>query len=471
MEIKTFVEPRLQFGTDEHICPKSGIWTFNPYDANSVRPEKIKLGIIGRGDSVDKILGWIDKCKTYISAKDSKQPNLYPGFCGFNKDIGFKSEVIYDEGYIRRINNSDFENITKESNYLPTIISEIVDLYVSEIKFLSKNKKPDVILCVLTEKLFETITGSTISVKDQENEDDEEAVSEEENNFRRMLKAAAMAHNIPIQIIRDRLANPTSDMQDASTTAWNFFTALYYKASGTPWALIKNASSVVCYAGISFFKSRDKSTIQTSVTQIFNEHGKGVILRGSPITMRKGDKEPHLSEDQAYELLDNSLNEYYEALKIFPKRLVIHKSSNYNKAEIDGFQSAAYKNKINAVDLVTIMSSPLRLYSNNNYPPLRGTLASFDEKTHLLYTRGFVEYYNTYPGSYIPSPVEIRLYANDESPDVICQEILALTKMNWNSAQFDKKLPITIECSQRVGEIMKYLSVSEVPQIRYSFYM
>ena len=72
---------------------------------------------------------------------------------------------------------------------------------------------------------------------------------------------------------------------------------------------------------------------------------------------------------------------------------------------------------------------------------------------------------------YIPNPLEIRLFSNDESPEKICQEILRLTKMNWNNTQFDKKNPITIECSRKVGEILKYLTEEEVPQIRYSFYM
>src|SRR5699024_12386750 len=58
----------------------------------------------------------------------------------------------------------------------------------------------------------------------------------------------------------------------------------------------------------------------------------------------------------------------------------------------------------------------------------------------------------TYPGRYIPSPIEIRLFSYDESPEQICNEILALTKMNWNNTQFDRKFPITIDCSRRSEE-------------------
>jgi argonaute-like protein implicated in RNA metabolism and viral defense len=89
-----------------------------------------------------------------------------------------------------------------------------------------------------------------------------------------------------------------------------------------------------------------------------------------------------------------------------------------------------------------------------------------------LYTRGSVEYYKTYTGLYIPQPLEIRIVRSDESPGVICQEILGLTKMNWNNTQFDGKYPITLACARKVGQVMKYLGPDDdEPQISYSFYM
>jgi hypothetical protein len=479
MNIKLLDEPLLQFGTGDHICPKEGIRLLNPYDLNNVRPERIRTGIIGKSDSVGVVQTWLNRCKHEVEGKKSSLTKLFTPFMGFNKNDAFKAEIIYDEGYVRKINNSDFDQILiREKNYAK-IVQEFVELYVGEIRFLAKNKNPDVILCVLSEKFIQNIIGAPV-VDEENNEEqavepldelDAEEISEQENNFRRLLKARAMEFNVPIQIVRDRIAKPSGEMQDPASIAWNFFTALYYKSSGTPWAMKKKDATIVCYAGISFYKSRNSKTTQTSITQIFNEHGKGVILRGSPVQMKKGDKEPHLTEDQAYELLDHSLKEYYEALKVFPQRLVLHKTSNFNSQEIEGFKSAAYKNNINAIDLVTIMETPLRLYRQGIYPPLRGTLGSFDEKNHVLYTRGFVPFYNTYPGAYIPNPIGIRLFSHDESPELICSEIMSLTKMNWNNTQFDRKLPITVECSKKVGEILKYLDQDQVPQIKYSFYM
>jgi adenylate kinase len=491
MKLRYIEEPSLLFGRENHhICPKQGIYNFNPFDLEQVRPEKITLGIVGKSDSIEKILQWLDNCKGHIAEKKSKNPHplLFPNFCGFNKQVGFLSEIVYDDTYIRKLNNSDFDEIIRKHENLEERITEIARLYLDEIKFLSKNKKPDIVLCVLSEQFITYIQEDTLEetptedevdegnekeIKKEENDEhDAEEINEKEQNFRRYIKAKAMQHNVPIQIVRDRIAKPTGDMQDEATIAWNFFTALYYKAGGTPWALIRrDVAEHTCYAGISFFKSRDRQTTQTSIAQIFNELGKGIILRGEEVQLKKNDRTPHLSDKQAFDLLDLSLKEYYEAVKIYPTRLVLHKTSNFNQDEIYGFRQAAKKNNVHQVDLVSIQHSDKRLYRLGNYPPMRGTHMSLTDKLHVLYTRGSVPYYETYPGKYIPSPVEIKLADYDESPNVICDEILALTKMNWNNTQFDRKYPITIECARNVGEILKYVEEGDVMQLKYGFYM
>jgi hypothetical protein len=486
MKFRYIEEPSLQFGANQHICPKHGIYEYNPFDINNVRPEKITLGVVGKGESVDKILQWLDSCKNHIGGKQSKNPHpkLFPNFCGFNKQVGFMCEITYDDTYLRRLNNSDFDRIIKDQTSLEDRINDIATLYLNEIKYLAKNKNPNVILCALGENFMTFIQeANEVAVEedsgeeeelpsDSELEAEESEVSNKEQNFRRFLKAKAMQYNVPIQIVRDRIAKPTAEMQDEATIAWNFFTGLYYKASGTPWAMIrKDSAETTCYAGVSFFRSRDRKTIQTSIAQIFNELGKGVILRGEEVVLKKGDLIPHLTGEQAFNLLDKSLKEYYDAVKIFPKRLVLHKTSNFSQEELDGFSQAARNLNINQVDLITLRKSDFRLYRQGSYPPMRGTHMSLSDNFHILYSRGSVPFYETYPGKYIPRALEIKIAQYDESPNLICDEILSLTKMNWNNTQFDRFYPITIECARNVGEILKYLDTTDQMQLKYSFYM
>lgn len=295
-----------------------------------------------------------------------------------------------------------------------------------------------------------------------------------ESNFRRALKARAMHLNKPLQLIREFSLNSNPrTQQDDATKAWNFSTALYYKASQTvPWKLVTNINRPsVCFVGIGFYRSRDRKVLNTSIAQIFDELGNGVILRGTPVEMDKDDERPHLSAKQAYDLLTQALIEYKVALSNFPGRLVLHKSSNCNAAELEGFKGAAKALHVGTVDFVTLMDTKLKLFRKGIYPPYRGTHIELDKETHLLYTRGAVKYYQTYTGLYVPQPLEIRIIESDESPGVVCGEILSLTKMNWNNTQFDGKYPITIGCARRVGQIMKYLDEGDKPQISYSYYM
>ena len=265
----------------------------------------------------------------------------------------------------------------------------------------------------------------------------------------------------PLQLMRElSLESNAKTQQDDATKAWNFCTALYYKANPAtvPWKLITNINRPsICFVGIGFYRSRDRRILNTSLAQIFDELGNGVILRGTPVELSKNDRQPHLTREQAYDLLKTALSEYETALGNSPGRLVMHKSSNYTENELDGFREATEESRIRSTDFVTILDTDIRLFREGIYPPYRGTHIELDAKTHLLYTRGAVKYYRTYPGMYIPQPIEIRVVESDESPGTICQEILGLTKMNWNNTQFDRKYPITIECARKVGEVLKYL--------------
>ena len=174
MDIKLLEEPLLQFGKGEYICPRTGIYKYNVSDINDIRPDKIVIGFIGLSESINIAISWIKKCRNHIESKKSKQPNLFTNFPGFNETIAFRSEVVYDESYIRKINNSALDQIKREANDIDQLIIKTVDLYLAEIHFLANNKKPDVILCVLDESLTKIIYGTkTIEIDDDFNEEDD----------------------------------------------------------------------------------------------------------------------------------------------------------------------------------------------------------------------------------------------------------------------------------------------------------
>lgn len=475
MKIRQIAEPQLAFGQNNHVCPRAGIMKYGVYDTNmKIRPERIIVGAVSSNQCLDELNIWLERCGKYIPPQeDSDQPNLRTEFCGFTKDIGFRAELVFGDEVRRFIRNRDLKEVMNLQDW-NLRVNKAVELYFRQIKFLAQNRPVDVIVCVIPDDLYDLISKRPPPVIEETIEDNQ-TDDLYEVNFRRLLKARTMHLGKPLQLIRQKsLQKNPHRMQDDATRAWNFTTALYYKANQAtvPWKLIGNINRPsVCYVGIGFYRSRDRQTLNTSLAQVFDELGNSVILRGTPVDLDKDDRRPHLSSDQAEQLLSQALTEYEIALQNTPGRVVLHKSSNYSKAELDGFRAATDSMRINTVDFVTLLDTDLKLLRHGNYPPYRGMHIELDHTTHLLYTRGFVPYYETYPGKYVPQPVEVRIAEADESPDNICDEILSLTKMNWNNTQFDGKYPITLVCARRVGQIMKYLADDERPQINYSFYM
>jgi len=49
-----------------------------------------------------------------------------------------------------------------------------------------------------------------------------------------------------------------------------------------------------------------------------------------------------------------------------------------------------------------------------------------------------------------------KIRASSALPKV-AEEVLALTKVNWNTTQFDQKLPAPIKAAREVGRILKHI--------------
>jgi hypothetical protein len=163
------------------------------------------------------------------------------------------------------------------------------------------------------------------------------------------------------------------------------------------------------------------------------------------------------------------LSVYERHRRARPERIVIHKSSRFWSDELQGFRAALQG--IPYWDLVTIERRGIQFLRQGNYPPLRGTWVRFADDDFLLYTQGYVPYLRTYPGMRSPQPQEIVEHYGTSPMDTVLREVLALTKLNWNSADFCTTEPITLAFSRRVGEILAELPRTINPQEEYRFYM
>ena len=226
-----------------------------------------------------------------------------------------------------------------------------------------------------------------------------------------------------------------------------------------------------CFIGISFYRALKGSTLSTSVAQVFNERGQGIILTGGPAEYTKDDPQPHLPANDAYGLLKRALEAYRTEHETLPARVVIHKSSTFSKIERDAMEKAIAEERISRRDFITLDRSFVRFFRVGAYPPLRGTFFNFDDERSNLYTRGSVDFFKLYPGLYVPKTLSIRAQGCDQTPRQIAIEVLALTKLNWNNTQFDSFYPITLKAARQVGDILRHLDGKPPELTRYAYYM
>ena len=403
-------------------------------------------------------------------------------FSGVGAEESFRCSLLFDSQLQRTVNASVLERLAKNTKG-NALVAEAVNIFLAEFKHLAENANPDVLICALPMSLLEAMDSGGAGGT---SESGGKHAPSSRLNFHHLLKAEAMSLRKPVQIIlpttydksyrrkQKNLSGKARQIQDEATIAWNLHTALYYKAGGVPWRIVRDSTQLTtCYVGISFYKTLDFSRVMTSIAQVFNQRGEGVIVRGGAAKVSKEDRQPHLSRNDARKLLDQSLERYRDVHRNFPARVVLHKSSAFNRDELDGFSESGAHNRLDHYDFVSMGETSIRLFRTGEYPALRGTLLNLDSRTHALYTRGGIDFFETYPGMYVPVPLLFRCEETTETPKAIAQELLALTKMNWNNTQFDGREPITVRAAKQVGSILKYIPEDEDHRIepRYSFYM
>lgn len=474
-------EPELEFGGGaRHIDVRYGLSLNGALDRHlESAPKVVRVGIVGPASNVDGIRAWIDRCRTGIDGKDTHRTMLFPEFPGFG-DAGPFCNFVADDRLVDAISARDAKKIA-DSSTEDAFFSASSARYMEGARDLIDKANADVVVCLLPDEFVKRIDvphGDTAGPRSARR-----MRTQDRFVWHDAFKASTLRLPRPAQVCRPatygggvhhytRDGRAVKDTQDEATRAWNFFCALYYKAGGVPWRLLRRPSDLAtCFAGISFYLDPASETMRTSVAQIFNERGEGIIVRGGPAELDEKDKTPHLSESDATDLLLKLIGVYRREHRNTPARLVCHKSSYFNDAELAGCKAAIDSLEIDSYDLLSMRRSRSRLYRSGAYPPLRGTAVIYDEGA-LVYTNGSVDFYRCYPGLYTPRTLDVRFDHVEQSHRALLDEILGLTKMNWNSTEMATFEPVTLDAARGVGSILRYASSDDQTlQSRFSFFM
>ncbi len=459
-----FDEPSLEFACDRlHLCPKRGITLFGPrsLDMGKRHPETVRVGFIGTGESIDSARSWLEMASEGVLGDG----NNYR-FPGFKADRGFFSELSYQDESIEKLTFRELEDLRKPRSKRERF-EQAVDLLSDKLRLLAqRDRPPEYVVLALPRDLVKT--HGKVDYFDKQ-------LGDVHRDLRRAIKAVAMKHRLPTQILLQRTSEATpysKDVDHKSKCAWNFFTGLYYKSGGVPW-MPSGLTVGTCFVGISFHRvpGSKNSCYFTGLAQAFDEEGNGLVLRGQDFVwdVSKHGNSPHMPSDLAEELVSMVLKRYRDELKQAPRRVVIHKTTEYWPEERVGLMNAL--RDINQFDLVAVRpTEDVRLLRDARYPILRGSYISLGEM-HLLYTTGYISSLQAFPHGHVPLPLKLTDHIGDSSSRSILQELMILTKMNWNSANFGGLLPITLRFSELVGEIMKEVPRNLDPLPQFKYYM
>ena len=303
------------------------------------------------------------------------------------------------------------------------------------------------------------------------------------------IKAFCAEKGLTSQIIREKTI---IDKSLNCQINWWLSLSFFVKSFRTPW-VIHNADKNTAFAGIGYSidnKSDDKGHIILGCSHIYSSDGEGLKYKLSKVNdkIKWINKKPHLSYDDAYEFGRNVLHLFYESMNEVPKRVVIHKRTFYTDEEKQGILDSLFDSKkIENIDLIEInFEDNIRYVSSkidngetkiDGFSVSRGTCIQLNNNEALLYAHGIIPSvvnpkFNFYPGGrYIPKPLRIIKHHGNGSLEQIANEILGLTKMNWNSLNMYSQLPATISSSNEIARIGKLIENTEKIQYDYRYFI
>jgi SIR2-like domain len=470
-----FKETNLMFSTingqnkvlDTH--PMRGLVQNKPFDIglHNLLDKTINLGIICPEQDSNKLYAFLNMQNQEIK-KNNPKDNYIIDFKGFYNTYGISLNIP-------TISSQNWENINnpiciKEREIVHEIKRNICDK-INKLSTIGSQK----IMIIFIPKRWDNFLHYNDGIESFDLHD--------------YIKAFCAEKGLTSQIIKEKTI---SDISLNCQINWWLSLSYFVKSFRTPW-VIDNADKNTAFAGIGYSidnKSDDKGHIILGCSHIYSSDGEGLKYKLSKVNdkIKWVNKKPHLSYDDAYEFGKNVLHLFYESMNEVPKRVVIHKRTFYTDDEKQGILDSLLDcKKIENIDLIEInFEDNIRYVSSkiqngetkiDGFSVSRGTCIQLNNNEALLYAHGIIPSvvnpnYNFYPGGrYIPKPLRIIKHYGSGSLEQIANEILGLTKMNWNSLNMYSQLPATISSSNEIARIGKLIENTKNVQYDYRYFI
>jgi hypothetical protein len=484
-------EPKLIFGYDQIMeDPRDGLALFGPYDRKAAQ-YGITVGVVGTSEGVDRFTRWLASIQGPVRNPTAKRER--PMFPGFEAVFGIKFEpkpvqtCILDKNKLTTLLHYDdrhrrvYDTATLYANPIMTALKE-------------EEHQPDIWFIIVPDELYKVCrpkqnVGRAVRVSapgklnpshvkahkatsylpGMEDFAQEEVAYDFEPDFRNQLKGRLLQEKVVTQILRESTLAPLDflkangkPVRDLSSIqadiAWNISTAAYYKSGLRPWKL-HGVRSGVCYLGLVFKQDNSETDPRNAccAAQMFLDSGDGVVFKGSVGKWYSPEtKQYHLSRTAAKEIVSLAIKAYETKNSgVVPTELFIHGRTRFDDDEWAGFNDAAGQTT-KVVGVRIVEANDLRLYrQNSRMPILRGLAHVSGTYSALLWTKGFIPRLQTFPGGKeVPKPLWVNICRGSHDIKVVLNDVLRLTKLNYNCCRFSDGMPVTLKFADAVGEIL-----------------
>lgn len=447
-------EPLIYFHhqdeSKQSIHPINGLKLLGPleesFGANVIVP-KIQLAIIAPDTGFDRVKSHLESLLNPVSPTTEKEYlKDYPGF-----DAVFKKHLVIPNStqsdYVITINTQEIRNYSAIQFY--ELIKSKID------KFALKNDSIDCVAIYIPDywKNFRELKNENTYF-----------------DLHDSLKLYAVKKGLHLQFIEDK----SITYNDQAKVKWWLSLGIYVKSNGTPWK-VKTDNTETAFVGLGYaVRQNARNKVVLGSSQIFDGNGNGLRFLLQPIEKPVFyNKNPFMSKEDAFRLVTNIRNTYHKIDPVIGlKKLVLHKTTHFTRDEMDGICNA-----LEGIDNIELLQ--IQQFSNwraiklrkkqdgsghefDGFPIDRGTIIQLDEFSFLLWTHGLVQsneltkpYYQGKRG--IPTPLLIKRFRGTDPIETVANDILKLTKMNWNGAELYKTMPVTIDFSKRLSVMGKQL--------------
>jgi hypothetical protein len=491
-------EPALKFAHGQDLPhPKDGLTLFGPFTET---PGSLRYGVIGTKEGIELFSRWMDRIGKFMpafkgskfrSTRDAEHGKLahqyYPGFQSAFRILWNTEPEIACEVPTDTLRNA------LDIHERHTRVASVVKVYAKRLTKLNYESeyKPDLWFVIVPKDVFLYCRPLSDAPKDYlpgtraedaaqfdlfVDQDEADSFTREyqealqfKPDFHNQLKARLLKHQIITQILQEDTLDaclrapdkPARDKQDPATTAWNLTTAIFYKTRRRPW-ILSDPRPGVCYMGLVFKRLNEAQGTGNACcgAQMFLEDGNGMVFKGALGPWYSEDtRECHLDRAEAGKLLERAIESYAEDHnRTPPAEIFIHGGVRFNDEEWAGFSEVAAKHgtRVTGVRIRRVYNS-MKLFRRGTKPVARGTAWKISDRKAYLWTSGFTSRLNTYPGWNVPNPLDIEVCNGDADIDTVLNDIMRLTKLNYNNCAFADGLPITLKFASKVGDILTTL--------------